>query len=154
MVLDPVSAVGLAGSVVQFVSFTTGLLSKGNEIYHSADGAVIENLELEMITRNLAGLLSQLSTPLKDDPSEDSSTDSATEMDSLRLKDLSDSCGSAARDLLDTLEDIKLKGSHRKWRSLRQALRTSWSNEKIDGLVRRISRYREELSFNLILAIR
>jgi hypothetical protein len=154
MVLDPFSAISLAGNIIKFVDFTTKLVDKGQEIYHSGDGALIENLELETIIRNLTGLLSQLSKPFRDAPTTPSSSNDAEESKDLALKTLSESCVSVAKDLIDTLEGIKINGSHRKWRSVRQALKTSRSNEKIESLVRRISRYRDELSFHLILVLR
>jgi hypothetical protein len=154
MVLDPFSAISLAGNIVQFVDFTTKLVDKGHEIYRSGDGALIENLELEAITRNLTGLLSQLSKPFRDAPTSSSSSKDGVESKDLALKKLSESCVSVAKDLLHTLEGIKVNGSHRKWHSVRQALKTSWSKEKIEDLVRRISRYRDELSFHLMIVLR
>ena len=154
MVLDPLSTISLAGNVVQFVEFTTKLVDKGHEIYRSGDGALIENLELEAITRNLTGLLGPLTKPLRDASTLSSSNSARMESNDLALKNLSESCASVAKDLLHTLEGIKANGSHRKWNSVRQALKASWSSEKIESLVKRISRCRDELSFHLILVLR
>ena len=56
MVLDPLIAVSLAGNIVQFIDFTTKLVSKGHKIYKTTDGILIENAELEAITRKIIAL--------------------------------------------------------------------------------------------------
>ena len=58
--MDPISAIGLAGSVINLVDFTTRLISKGSQYYESPSGAVIENLELEIIAENFDRLSRRL----------------------------------------------------------------------------------------------
>ncbi len=58
--MDPATALDVASSIVQPVSFTSDLISKGNEIYKSVDGALSENLELETIAASLQELSSEL----------------------------------------------------------------------------------------------
>jgi hypothetical protein len=41
--MDPLTALSVAACVVQFVDYGTKLLSKGRELYKSADGALWEN---------------------------------------------------------------------------------------------------------------
>jgi hypothetical protein len=50
---DPLTTLGLASNIVQLISFTSDLISKGREISKSADGVLVENLELEAITSSL-----------------------------------------------------------------------------------------------------
>ena len=50
---NSLTAIGLAGNIVQFVSFCGVLLNTSQEIYKSADGALVEYLELEDITTHL-----------------------------------------------------------------------------------------------------
>jgi hypothetical protein len=40
MVLDPVSALGIAGNILQFINFASKVLSKGTQYYKSTDGAL------------------------------------------------------------------------------------------------------------------
>jgi len=54
--LDPLAALGLASSIVQLISFTSDLVAKGRDIYQSSDGTLVENLELEAITKSLEDL--------------------------------------------------------------------------------------------------
>jgi hypothetical protein len=43
--MDPVTAIGLASSVVQLIQFGFSLTSQANRIYKSAEGASPENIE-------------------------------------------------------------------------------------------------------------
>jgi hypothetical protein len=54
--MDPFTILQAAGSIVQFIDFTGKLISKGHRIYQSADGNLVENAELEAITRNIIAL--------------------------------------------------------------------------------------------------
>jgi hypothetical protein len=54
--MDPLTALGLASNIVQLISFSSDLVAKGREIYQSTDGTLVENLELETITKSLREL--------------------------------------------------------------------------------------------------
>ena len=55
MVLDPVSALSVAAAVVQFVDFSTKLVSKTREMRISIDGRTVEHRHIEAVTQSLAG---------------------------------------------------------------------------------------------------
>jgi hypothetical protein len=65
MVLEPISALGLAGNVIQFADFAGKLISKGNEYYKSVDGALVEHTELKVVGKRLADLSEGLETSLQ-----------------------------------------------------------------------------------------
>ncbi len=54
MVFDPMSALSLPGNIVQFVQFSSKLVWKGYHVYHSADGTLPWNLEIEVVTTELS----------------------------------------------------------------------------------------------------
>jgi hypothetical protein len=54
--MDPITATGLAASVIQFVQFGSKLISQSIEIYQSTDGALGENIALADIAKNLSEL--------------------------------------------------------------------------------------------------
>lgn len=56
MALEPVTALTLATSVVQFITFASKLISKGYKFYESADGALIEHSEHAAVAANLVDL--------------------------------------------------------------------------------------------------
>jgi hypothetical protein len=62
MVLDPFSALGVAGNIVQFVDFSSKLFSNSREAYRSPNGATVENEELMKATRELQALCVSLAS--------------------------------------------------------------------------------------------
>jgi len=59
--MDPITIVSVLGTVVQFVDFSSKVLSKSAEIYRSGKGALTENADIE----TTAADLSKLNTRLK-----------------------------------------------------------------------------------------
>jgi hypothetical protein len=61
MVLDPLSALSIAGNIVQFIDFGSKLLNSSREVYHSAEGLSSNHQHLEQITQSLIDLNTKLS---------------------------------------------------------------------------------------------
>ncbi|KAJ5547388.1 hypothetical protein N7494_004973 [Penicillium frequentans] len=61
MVLDPLAALSIATSVIQFVDFGAKLLSKSREIYKSADGVLADHAEQVAVASKLADITRGLS---------------------------------------------------------------------------------------------
>ena len=139
--MDPLSTIGLVGNIVQFVDFGSKLISKSVELYQSTEGALDENLGAETATNHLKDLNEKLKNDAK-------STGDTT------LKDLCEACDQVARELLEALDKVKVKGKHEKWKSIRKALRSVWSKEHIEELEQRLARLRAELNLHLIVDLR
>ena len=58
--MDPITALGVAGSIVQLVDFGIKVVSKGNKIYHSGDGSTAENHDLENVANDLVLIQTRL----------------------------------------------------------------------------------------------
>jgi hypothetical protein len=54
--MDPLTALSVAFSVVQFVEFGIKILETDTEIYHSASGTSVQSAVIEDVTRDLQGL--------------------------------------------------------------------------------------------------
>ncbi|OAP54357.1 hypothetical protein AYL99_11458 [Fonsecaea erecta] len=144
MPLDPFSALGLAANIVQFIDFSCGLISDAKEIYHSATGATANNVGLQGIAESLSRLSSTLVNPLH--PTSDAV--SAAEREIVKIAASSRDIGD---EMLATIQSLKLgEGSHRKWRSFRQALSTTWKRDKIAHLHRRLEDARSNLSIHVL----
>jgi hypothetical protein len=150
--MDAASAFGLAASVVQFVTFTSDLISKSQAIYKSADGALVEQIELETITQNLMNLTKDLNrqTFVVSRPSKWPTLN----IDDRRLPELCEGCQEISKDLLKAIRSLKVEGEHRKWKSFLQALSSIWNESKIDRLRERMDRYRNVIDTHLIVSIR
>jgi hypothetical protein len=54
--MEPLVAISLVGNIVQFVDFSSKLVSKTVEGYRLADGAFVDNANLETATNDLVAL--------------------------------------------------------------------------------------------------
>lgn len=140
--MDPFVAAGLAGNVVTFVDFSAKLLSRSQQLYASASGAVEENDELESLAKNLRDFAERIrQQPTGTSPTYHSSSDLDWET---VLNNLAQQCIQVADQLLELLDSIKVKGDGR-IRSSVQALKSLWKQEHIDSLQRRLERISKQL---------
>jgi hypothetical protein len=58
--MEAIVGLSFAAAVVQFVDFSTKLVSKGQRYYQSADGALAENSEMEEASKQLQVLTEPL----------------------------------------------------------------------------------------------
>ena len=62
MVLDPLTAIGLAGNIVQFVDFSCKIIDKSQDIHKAEDQSLPENTEAETVAKALLTLNSKSKT--------------------------------------------------------------------------------------------
>ena len=147
--LDPLTALGLAGNIVQFVDFGAKLFSSGVEIYQSVDGALPRNAQLTTIVKDLSSLSEGLGGTGK------KATAYKLSKDEIALEDLADQCKILADSLLETLQDLTVKhGPHKKWNSFRQALKNAWDEKDIHYAQQRLERFRSQLVVRLVAILK
>ena len=140
MVLDPFSALGLAGNIVQFVDFASKLFSKSKELYKSSSGATKENQELEDATDTLRRLCASLKKV------DQAGSKSAGRLnDEAVLRELANNCHVTANELLSALEHLKTRRPSKKLHSFRMALETVWKKDKIQAMEKKLISHRTEL---------
>lgn len=54
--MEPLTALSVASSVIQFVDFGSKLLANGRQLYRSAEGVLTENVDLELVASDLHNL--------------------------------------------------------------------------------------------------
>jgi hypothetical protein len=54
--MDHLTALSVAGNIIQFVDFSCKLISSSYKLYESASGVLVENLELEAIAESVLEL--------------------------------------------------------------------------------------------------
>lgn len=137
-VLDPFSALSLAATIVQFVDFSSKLISDTAELYRSAEGNLASNIELSTIVTDLSTLSSDLEVRDRDQ--------SAYSKDERALTNLAVQCRELSTKLLDILGDLRVKGPHKKWKSVRRALRSVWKESEIREIQKRLDSFRSQLT--------
>ena len=135
--MEPLTCLGLAENIVQFVDFSWRIWMESRDIYESANGASEENDIYEMTTKDLMEL---------DDALIASAAPGAVPD---QLRQLASRCREVASELFDLLEKIKVKGSQTRWKTFVAAARIVWKKEQINDLNVRMERLRDEMHFRL-----
>lgn len=134
--MDPLSAVSLAGNILQFVDTTKRLLSTARQI--SRAGAAEDILELESLTRDLRSWAQRVT------PSEPQNAKQGVwseQEESIRA--LGRQSREVADELLGALDKLKAKSQGQVFRpleSLYRALRAIWTQKDIDVLQTRLDK--------------
>ena len=147
--MDPLSALGLAANVAQFISFTTDLISVSKELHKSASGSTDRILTLEATYDKLK----RLSNELKSSPRAFQPQEVAKHVDA--INGISCSCKVDCDSRLEVVR--KLKGEeHRRsrWRSFKIALKTVWRDSEISALEQRLHRTQTTLTLEICAMIR
>jgi hypothetical protein len=152
MLLDPLSALSVVASVVQFVDFANKIVSKGKHLYTSTDGVLQENADTETVTVRLQSLARRLKESLTQAGpiSEDERSQQK------RLQDICNECTGISKELLSHLGNLEVpKGTeHRRWKSFRQALKSVWTKSAIDEMARKLKSLRDELGTEVLVLLR
>ncbi|KAI0183829.1 hypothetical protein EV127DRAFT_312716, partial [Xylaria flabelliformis] len=150
--MDPLTALGLAAGVVQFVSFASHLISRTKEIHGSASGQAKETLTIEKTYTTLQDLSLRLETSSKRDPKleiVEKKTDFIKHV--FAINDLSRTCESDCRRLLEIISKLKaVEGeSHRRWQTFKVALKTVWKGNEIVELENRLQHTQMTLTLHV-----
>lgn len=140
---DPLSALGLAANIVQFVTFASDLITKTRKLSASTDGSLVQNAELEAITLSLR----TFSYGFYDSMGGTSSSER-------ELQALCHGCQDVTQELLGSIEGLKSHKLHNKWNSFRHALASIWEEGKIDALAQRLDRFRSQINTALLACLR
>jgi hypothetical protein len=155
--MDPLTALSLAGTIVQFVDYASKIIRGTKHIYKSTSGALSANKDLEERTRALSDLATKLKQPVQP-PLYDASAKAASNLspDSAYpiLQDLCKKCGEEADQLLARLEGLKVNGKHRVWKSFQLAVKAAWAQREVDEISKRLSEYQKLLEMHVVSTIR
>lgn len=142
--MDPISAIGLASSILTFVDFSWKLVQGTLEIYHSPDGTSDENARLEHVIADLDLMAESLQTNV-----------SVRTKAERNIKDLAEDCREDSQALLGLLSEMKVPGKRRTlWRSLQAKWASILKKDKATELKNRLRDTREEIMLNLTQLLR
>lgn len=131
--MEALNTLQVAGGVIQFLDFGSKLLSNSRKLYRSADGVLSENVDLEVVTTDLATILLSLERKLPDNRAikEDKSEDEKA-LDELCIR-----CVAIAEELIAHLDKLKIVSG-------KDDTKTS-EDDKVGGGSLRDSQSREKL---------
>jgi hypothetical protein len=145
--MDPVSAFSLAGTIVQFIDFTTKLVISGHELYKAGELSIHEMAALA--TNDLLDLSLKLNHPF--DPPSESVPLSKDEED---LRDLSSACTKMVGELYHRLDKLKVHDKHNIGKSLRKAFRSMWERKDLKDMEERLSKVRSAIDTRILVSLR
>jgi hypothetical protein len=174
--MDPLTAFGLAGTIVQFLDFCGKIVLGTREVYLS--GSVGLDVQAEAATRDLLNFTTKLQ-PASLQP-HGAHSDNENE---IALRQLCDDCSDIARQLLHQLNRLKKQhltppdpvphgASPKEWekrqqrfaeymedleelgRSLRLALRGMWKRKELDELERRLEKCKAAIQLRMLASLR
>ncbi|PVH80336.1 hypothetical protein DL98DRAFT_654744 [Cadophora sp. DSE1049] len=132
--MDPLTAFSVAGTVIQFVDFSSKLLLGAHGLYKSTSGVLTANQELELVTAGLRGKLQESFFEIRD---------SATRL---------------ATELMTKLERLKvredLKGHQRAWASLFKAVECAWTRDELHEMRLKLKTLKEAMESSLLFSLR
>ena len=146
--LDPFTSLSLASAIIQFVDFSSKLVRKGTELYHST--ALQEYVELEKVAVDLKDLNNNLSPALP--PSGFHAK--PLSKDETALTQLAAESRAISDELIAILSDLKVRDPHQKWRSFRQALKCVRKKDKIRTLEKALDNLQGNINGRLLKIMR
>jgi hypothetical protein len=136
----------MAASVIQLVDFASRLVAKGVAIHGSSDGLTVGHRELEGLTDHLTADIKALEISLQARGQNHELTSSE--------KQISIDCQRITTELPGALDQLKAKGPKTKWKFFRQALKSTWHDEKVQAHERRLDRFRQQLITSVLGTLR
>lgn len=142
--MDPVSAVGLASSVLTFVDFAWNLVGGAVEIYRSLDGVLDENARLDDVQDDLDSLSDLLSVQ-----------PTCKTRAERKIARIAEDCRTDSKTLQNLLKEIAGPINKRAvWRSLKTSWLSIRSRKDVAELKGRLQEYRSEVLLHVALLLR
>jgi hypothetical protein len=138
MALEGMAAFGLASNIIQFVDYSSKIVSKFREIHHSASGTTKDAIDLTIINQDLEKICSNLSSGAARAPPPPDG-----------LADLAKKCADCTEKLLQMLSKVRAKDPRSKWQSARAALKSAWTSGDIKVIQDKISGFRFQLILHM-----
>lgn len=152
--MDPLTALSVAGNVVQFVDFGIKLLKGAEKMYKSSAGALPANKELELITTDLRSVLPKLTIFAGSNQAPPDPADPET----VFFMEICGEAKSIATELIEGLEKLKvqqgLAGHQRVFSSVFKAIKSAWSRRELGTLQTRLASLKEILVTRVLVSFR
>lgn len=132
--MEALTALGLAGNIIQFTDYAVKLVSEAREVYASAKSTTAEVQTLATISKNLSSLTSGIDI---------------RGARILGLENLVSQCQNIAEQLLSAIDSLQVHGNKTAWKSFVVALRAVRRQDDIDKLRRQVGELQNALASQL-----
>jgi hypothetical protein len=161
-ILDPTTALSLAGNILQFVDFSRTVLQDAFQLYNSSKSTTTVREELKMVVGDLFKLTAKLRVPENKGDVKDSNSTAESENE---LEALCASCVEIGKELITHLEAPALYSDRlimgveatriitRGWGSLWAAVQFAFTSDEMEALKRRLSAIREAIELRIFVEL-
>ncbi|KAE9363293.1 hypothetical protein N431DRAFT_564836 [Stipitochalara longipes BDJ] len=138
--MDPITAVGFAASILNFVDFSWTLIKGSYEIYDL--GTTYDNMRITSVLSDLDGITKSLQSNVRGN--------SPHVKD---LKSLAAECITVSQELSAILKDLEMKEGNKIWRSLEAKWKSMRKEKEIATIEQKLIEYRLQLLLRLNLML-
>jgi hypothetical protein len=143
--MDPMSALTIAASVVQFVDYAGKVITSTKRIYKTYNNDAGENVDVKTITESLVSFYKDLSDNLQ--------TTMAVSSHDQPMISLCQRCRITCDELIAVLASLS-KQACSVWGSFQVAIGSIWGADKVKELRSRIDDYRQQMTMILLLSLK
>ncbi|KAF7925040.1 uncharacterized protein EAE98_007128 [Botrytis deweyae] len=150
--MNPLDALSLAGTIIQFVDFSSKVLAGTNELYKSGAEALAVHQQLGLVVDDLTKMSKRLSDSywglsgmgVVSTPSDDAFMFICRDASELSI------------ELSNKLNSLKLTatGKRRKWETVKQALKSVWTEKDLTALTNRLALLRDSIQMHIVVDLR
>lgn len=139
-VMDPLSALSVAGTVVKFVDSSTKIISATRQLYSASERDV--HAQAAAAANDLRDYSIKIRQPLRL-----AGVSGCLTEDEAALEGVCHSCMELTESFLKGLDRLKVPGKDKRrgWSSLRQALLSMWTKDDLDAIEERLAGFRREI---------
>lgn len=140
--LDPLTALSIASSVLQIIDFGRKLVSQTQEIYQSASGATKDNVTSGEITKDINFLYKDLRGK--------NETFQRLGSDDIALGKLVDSCMEQAEKLIEVLAVLVVPPDAKQWKSFKNAIQSARHKGEVNTIEGRLFKIQRQIDSRLL----
>ena len=141
--MDPITAIGLASSILTFIDYANKIVSGTYEVYKSVTGTTEENAHIDTIISDLREVADGLDSDLVGKTKHERA-----------LKELAAKCEKLSTELLSLLERLTQSGQHSTWKSLKVKINSMRKEKEVAGMEKRLGEYRSQILLRLTVMLR
>jgi hypothetical protein len=138
--MDPITAAGFAAGILSFINFSYKVISGTSEMFKS--GTTAENAHIGNVVNDLRKATEQLSIRR-----------TGTSDNEKALNMLASECQELSDNLLKLLEKLRVTAENSKWKNAKVFLRSMWEKEKVAEMESRLTKYRSQILYRLVLIL-
>ena len=146
--MESLAAFSLAANILQFISFTTGIIGKAKVLRSSAERILPETAD----TASVVARLQELAHNIRSRAANQRPSPSGVRADHA-VEDVCTGCIEAAEELATRLSQLSSRESISRAESYRMALKAVWNKSPIDALFQRLELFRGEINSLLLSSI-